>query len=332
MAERGVFAVDRGVFDHPVFALEPFTEREAWLWLIGSAAWKAKRVRAGRATVDLERGECAFATRFLATRWQWSESRVRRFLNRLKIDAMVTTLATHETTRITICNYDKYAFGRRTDDDENDGLPDAPPTHRRRKEEELNKDKKEEVKKEIELALRADDIVDQPINSRETSDWPKDYRDRFWNAYPRKQAKKAAFKALDKLKKTGEVTFAKLMAGVANIPIGEPIFIPHPATWLNRGGWDDEPVKGNGYGATPGQNRTDLFARPPPTNADAILAGMGRVAARIGNNELSDRRREREIQGRGGTAGGADAERSAAGGDTDGDSAAAGPVRTDPGA
>jgi hypothetical protein len=46
----GTFNVARGVFDHPVFAPEPFTEREAWLWLIAEAQWKPvrKRVRDGR--------------------------------------------------------------------------------------------------------------------------------------------------------------------------------------------------------------------------------------------------------------------------------------------
>lgn len=45
MSERGVFAVDRGVWDHPMFADEPFTEREAWLWMVSAAAWMSKRVR-----------------------------------------------------------------------------------------------------------------------------------------------------------------------------------------------------------------------------------------------------------------------------------------------
>jgi hypothetical protein len=31
MTTRGFFAVDRGVFDHPAFAPEPFTECQAWL-------------------------------------------------------------------------------------------------------------------------------------------------------------------------------------------------------------------------------------------------------------------------------------------------------------
>jgi hypothetical protein len=160
----GVFAVDRGVFDHPIFAPEPFTEREAWVWLCGSAAWKATRIRCGRVLVELDRGQLAFATRFMARKWKWSEARVRRFLKRLEIDAMVTLSATHETTRITICNYDKYAFGRRTDDAPTDAQIDAPATHRRRKEEELNKSKMQVAPKSA------------PVLVEETSDEADLYR------------------------------------------------------------------------------------------------------------------------------------------------------------
>jgi hypothetical protein len=56
MAEHpvGTFNVARGVFDHPVFAREPFTEREAWLWLIAEAQWKPVRKRVGRVIIALD--------------------------------------------------------------------------------------------------------------------------------------------------------------------------------------------------------------------------------------------------------------------------------------
>ena len=145
MSERGVFAVDRGIWDHPIFKAERFTEREAWLWLVGEACWKAKRVRVGKGMFELERGQLAYATRFMAVRWRWSDSHVRRFLKRLESDAMIGTLATHNATIITICNYDKFAFGRRADDAQPDAQTGEQPTRSRRKEEEGKKDKKEET-------------------------------------------------------------------------------------------------------------------------------------------------------------------------------------------
>lgn len=149
----GVFAVNREVWDHPMFAPEPFTEREAWIWMCGAAAYKPMKARCGRAVVALERGQLAFATRFLARKWKWSEARVRRFLNRLEIDAAVTLQPTRETTRITICNYDKHQFSRRTGDSAGDLQTDAPATHPRRKEEELNKSKMQDAPKSAPLLI-----------------------------------------------------------------------------------------------------------------------------------------------------------------------------------
>ncbi len=84
MSERGAFLIDRGWFDHPAFRTEPFTEREAWAWLISEAAYKPHQRRLGSAVVQLQRGQLGASVRFLAERWKWSKSRVDRFLLRLK--------------------------------------------------------------------------------------------------------------------------------------------------------------------------------------------------------------------------------------------------------
>jgi hypothetical protein len=132
MGDRGVFAVHRGLFGHPFFKREPLTEREAWTWMIGEAAWKATRVRINRATFSVERGQLVHAMRYLASRWQWSEPRVRRFLARLKREGMIDTLAHADATLITICKYDDYQFGTCRPD----APGDEPATHSRRREEE----------------------------------------------------------------------------------------------------------------------------------------------------------------------------------------------------
>lgn len=108
MSERGVFAMDRGWFDHPSFAPEPYTEREAWAWLCAEAAFKDRVRRVGKFTVNLKRGQLAASVRYLEERWQWKPGKVQRFLNRLKTDTMVATEALQGITVITICNYDKY--------------------------------------------------------------------------------------------------------------------------------------------------------------------------------------------------------------------------------
>lgn len=109
MAENGVFAVARGIFDHPMFASDdPFTEREAWIWMIAEAAWKSTRIRAGVAVLNVARGEFAHSVRFLAKRWNWHPAKVQRFLARLKTDTMIETRVDTGVTVITICKYNEY--------------------------------------------------------------------------------------------------------------------------------------------------------------------------------------------------------------------------------
>ena len=65
---------------------------------------------------------------------------------------------------------------------------------------------------------------------------------RFWEAYPRKVGKKSARRAFD----GAEVPLDRLLEALAR-QRGDPQwkrengrFIPHPATWLNQGRWEDE--------------------------------------------------------------------------------------------
>lgn len=67
--------------------------------------------------------------------------------------------------------------------------------------------------------------------------------DTFWAQYPRKVGKQAAIKAYTKALKL--TTPDVVIAGVERLKreAREPQFIPHPATWLNEGRWDDEPAQ-----------------------------------------------------------------------------------------
>ena len=66
---------------------------------------------------------------------------------------------------------------------------------------------------------------------------------RFWDVYPRKvgktQARKAFASAAVRCDPEQICVAAAALAEDPNLPPKQ--FIPHPATWLNRDGWDDEP-------------------------------------------------------------------------------------------
>lgn len=105
----GFIKLHRGWRDCDAFTNDPFSEREAWLWLIENAAWKDGQRRAGKGNViEVQRGQIHTSERTLASVWKWDRKHVRRFLKRLEKCAMVGPTGGPSGSLITICNYDKY--------------------------------------------------------------------------------------------------------------------------------------------------------------------------------------------------------------------------------
>ena len=112
----GNFSVSRSIWTSDLFAKEPFTEREAWIWMISSAVWRDKTTRVGHYIIELERGQLCYSIRFLAKAWGWSKSKVDRYLKRLetmdatrsKIGTPIGTASGTPPMVITICNYNEY--------------------------------------------------------------------------------------------------------------------------------------------------------------------------------------------------------------------------------
>lgn len=235
MSDQGVFQVHRGIFDHPSFAPEPFTEREAWIWLIGMAVWASKRVRVKTGMIELRRGQLAYATRFLAVKWGWHHSRVVRFLNRLKTDTMIETVGTSDATLITICNYDEYQFGRNEVETQTETPIDTDPKRTRNKEEELKHINKEERKEEA-----REDALMSGFSA-------------FWFDWPNKVGKPAALKAYRSAFARG-ATIEEILVGIQNYIRDKPPDRPwlNPATFLNQNRWEDRPAA---VGAPNGKSR-----------------------------------------------------------------------------
>lgn len=116
---RGYIALDRGIFEHPLFRRRP-DWLVAWEWLIGRAAWKPEGRRCDHGVVHVERGQLAITLRSVGRTWGWPKSNVDWFLKRLVDEEMVilektrtrtrtsTRTLAHPVTLITICNYEKF--------------------------------------------------------------------------------------------------------------------------------------------------------------------------------------------------------------------------------
>lgn len=77
----------------------------------------------------------------------------------------------------------------------------------------------------------------------EPHNYLREHFQKFYSVYPRRVGKESAKRAFEKAVRRVEpeviVAAAERMAMDPNLP--EKQFIPHPATWLNRDGWEDEP-------------------------------------------------------------------------------------------
>ena len=83
--------------------------------------------------------------------------------------------------------------------------------------------------------------------------------DEFWAVYPRHVGRPKALAAFRRaVKRAGSpvpvVDGARELANDPNLP-DDKQFIPHPTTWLNRDGWDDEPLPPR-LSTNQGSNRT----------------------------------------------------------------------------
>lgn len=105
----------------------------------------------------------------------------------------------------------------------------------------------------------------------------------FWTAYPKKVGKAAALKAFQNAQNRPRID--DLLKAIERARLSEQWrkdggqFIPNPATWLNQGRWDDEPVQ-----IVPVQPKAQVKVvpverqayEPPPAEVMAMLNRIGR--------------------------------------------------------
>ncbi len=234
MKAVGHFNVSRSIFDHPMFDDQPLTRREAWLWLISNAAWRPMQVlvRNGRTSelLNLQRGQLSYSRSFLRQAWRWtSEKTVRTFLARLERERMIDLQTGQLQTIITICNYDVFQNGRKLL-----GPANGPAVGQQRA---GNGPEEENI-----ISIKRKNAL--PSYS------PEGFRE--WYAiYPKKKSPEAAKRAFAKAIGSGLIALPALIektkafaASWAGKPKAERQFIPYPASWLNAGGYDDEPEGG----------------------------------------------------------------------------------------
>jgi hypothetical protein len=117
--ERGYFALWRKFQDHAFWKeRRVFSKAEAWIDILWNAQWKdePQDMIFGMNVLKQNYGECLKSCRTWSYRWNWSESKVRRFLAFLDKNLNQIRVKNESiTTRIFVINYEQYDPRRQGD-------------------------------------------------------------------------------------------------------------------------------------------------------------------------------------------------------------------------
>lgn len=143
----GWYLMHRGWQDSLIFDGDEFSRRDAWVWMIEQAAYKAKSVRVGTSTINIERGQFTASIRFMAQAFGWHRNRVSRFLDQLRNAEMIgTDCGTEGGTGqlvITISKYEEFQLSL-DDSGTPSGTGSGTPAGQNRKKETSSKNKEPE--------------------------------------------------------------------------------------------------------------------------------------------------------------------------------------------
>jgi hypothetical protein len=113
---EGWIKLHRSSFDHWLYKTKkPKSRREAWEDMLMLVNYDHKKILIRGQLYDCDRGQALFSLDTWADQFNWSIQMVRTFFILLEKDQMITIEGLQYTTRLTVCNYDKYQ-GEATDE------------------------------------------------------------------------------------------------------------------------------------------------------------------------------------------------------------------------
>lgn len=257
------FAVSRDVFSHYLVGIHdrPYTDFEAWLSLLAMASYGTRKVVNKGKIVVLDPGELMASHSFLAQRWMWSPDKVRWYLKRLVLEAMVTRITTGPDTKrntnqiqvISISNYSIYQFYGRAQRQaehqaEHQANTSCTPSQHQESNKETNKQEDSLCAADAAPAAKVAGAAKEAEPKR-PADWEQRFED-FWQAFPklRRRGKGKCRDLFGKIvagkSKHGRATAEVMIEAVRQFRGIDPEQPPMPATWLNEGRWQDDPHAG----------------------------------------------------------------------------------------
>lgn len=225
----GWIKLHRGIFDHWIAGDPEYFS--VWLRMLSDANFEDKKQLFNGALIEIKRGQIIFGLEAWSTKTKVGISKLRRMLDLLEKEKMISRQKTNKFSLISILNYERY----QSDDRQNASKTQAD-------------DKQTATPKEVKN-IKNKDLVDSGESPSLKTDFLTDLFDRFWKNYQTKQGKqkaRASFCRFLKGKSENQSRFwMNLMLNYylhckENGVLGYDGL--HAATYINQKRWEDDPV------------------------------------------------------------------------------------------
>lgn len=224
---NGYIKLERSLLEKAIFRNEKLLK--VWVWCLLKASHKQIEIMVGRRKIKLLPGQFITGRNAAAEELNLPPSTVRDYLYLLKKNNSLDITSDSKWTVVTIVNWALYQTEQVIPDSKSDSRSTMN-GHSMDTNKNVKNDKN--VKKVITPLT--------PLNKNSATLFEK-----FWEAYPKKRAKGQAEKTWSKINPDEQLTH--LMLSVierAKTSVDwtkeNGQFIPHPSTWLNAKGWEDE--------------------------------------------------------------------------------------------
>lgn len=110
----GWISIHRKIQDNKIWEDKPFSRGQAWIDLLLLANHEDNKIIFNGSLVEIKRGEKITSLRKLSERWGWSITKVKKFLNLLSNENMISYKSDNKKTTYSIVNYDVYQDNENT--------------------------------------------------------------------------------------------------------------------------------------------------------------------------------------------------------------------------
>ena len=222
--EDGYIKLFRSSLNNPLFKKSEIWH--LWEYLMLRANYEDKKIIWNKQEMIIKRGSLIFGRKNASLDTGISERTIRTGLITLQQLGMIeksTTKSTSKFSYLSVCNYDKFQlWGIKNDQQIDQQVTSKRPAS----DQQVTTDKNDK-------------------NIKNIKNKPFPMFDIFWSAYPKKKSKGDAEKAWLKIRPDNDL-FKKMLLKIEIFIETEQWqkdggkYIPHPATWLNAKGWEDE--------------------------------------------------------------------------------------------